>query len=33
MTQAINCGWSDQSTASLFRLQEKAAGIEVRCRR
>jgi len=30
MTQAINCGWSDQSTASLFRLQEKAAGIEVR---
>jgi 3-hydroxyisobutyrate dehydrogenase len=30
MIQAINRGWSDQSTASLFRLQEEAAGIEVR---
>ena len=33
MIQAINRGWSDQSTASLFRLQEEAAGIEVRCHR
>ena len=33
MIQAINRGWSDQSTASLFRLQEEAAGIEVRRRR
>jgi 3-hydroxyisobutyrate dehydrogenase-like beta-hydroxyacid dehydrogenase len=33
MIQAINRGWSDQSTASLFRLQEEAAGIEVRNRR
>jgi 3-hydroxyisobutyrate dehydrogenase-like beta-hydroxyacid dehydrogenase len=32
MIQAINRGWSDQSTASLFRLQEEAAGIEVRRR-
>lgn len=32
MIQAINRGWSDQSTASLFRLQEEAAGIEVRHR-
>jgi 3-hydroxyisobutyrate dehydrogenase-like beta-hydroxyacid dehydrogenase len=30
MIQAISRGWSDQSTASLFRLQEEAAGIEVR---
>ena len=30
MVQAIGRGWSDQSTASLFRLQEEAAGIEVR---
>jgi len=30
MVQAINRGWSEQSTASLFRLQEEAAGIEVR---
>ena len=30
MIEAINRGWSDQSTASLFRLQEEAAGIEVR---
>ena len=30
MVQAINRGWSDQSTASLFRLQEEAAGIAVR---
>jgi len=30
MIQAINRGWSDHSTASLFRLQEEAAGIEVR---
>jgi hypothetical protein len=33
MIQAINRGWSDQSTASLFRLQEESAGIEVRSRR
>jgi len=30
MVQAISRGWADQSTASLFRLQEEAAGIEVR---
>jgi len=30
MIEAINRGWSDQSTASLFRLQEEAAGIEAR---
>jgi 3-hydroxyisobutyrate dehydrogenase len=30
MVQAINRGWAEQSTASLFRLQEEAAGIEVR---
>jgi 3-hydroxyisobutyrate dehydrogenase len=29
MIHAINRGWSEQSTASLFRLQEEAAGIEV----
>ncbi|MGE5217733.1 MAG: NAD(P)-dependent oxidoreductase [Chloroflexota bacterium] len=33
MIQAINRGWSEQSTASLFRLQEEAAGIEVREKR
>jgi 3-hydroxyisobutyrate dehydrogenase len=33
MIHAINRGWSEQSTASLFRLQEEAAGIEVRQRR
>jgi 3-hydroxyisobutyrate dehydrogenase-like beta-hydroxyacid dehydrogenase len=33
MIQAINRGWSDQSTASLFRLQEEASGIEVRSHR
>jgi 3-hydroxyisobutyrate dehydrogenase len=33
MIQAINRGWSDQSTLSLFRLQEESAGIEVRTRR
>jgi 3-hydroxyisobutyrate dehydrogenase-like beta-hydroxyacid dehydrogenase len=33
MIQAINRGWSDQSTTSLFRLQEEAAGIEVKGRR
>jgi len=33
MIHAINRGWSDQSTASLFRLQEEAAGIEVRSHR
>jgi 3-hydroxyisobutyrate dehydrogenase-like beta-hydroxyacid dehydrogenase len=33
MIQAINRGWSDQSTACLFRLQEEAAGIKVRSRR
>ena len=32
MIQAISRGWSEQSTASLFRLQEEAAGIEVRKR-
>ena len=32
MVQAISRGWSEQSTASLFRLQEEAAGIEVRKR-
>jgi 3-hydroxyisobutyrate dehydrogenase len=30
MIQAMGRGWSEQSTASLFRLQEEAAGIEVR---
>ena len=30
MVQAVGRGWSDQSTASLFRLQEEAAGIKVR---
>ncbi len=30
MVQAIGRGWSEQSTASLFRLQEEAAGITVR---
>ena len=30
MIRAIGRGWSDQSTASLFRLQEEAAGIEIR---
>jgi hypothetical protein len=30
---AITRGWSDQSTASLFPLQEEAAGFEVRSRR
>jgi hypothetical protein len=29
MVQAVSRGWSAQSTASLFRLREKAAGIEV----
>jgi len=33
MIQAINRGWSNQSTASLFRLQEEAAGIQVRSHR
>lgn len=32
MVQAVGRGWSEQSTASLFRLQEEAAGIEVRKR-
>jgi len=32
MIQAVSRGWSHQSTASLFRLQEEAAGIEVRKR-
>jgi hypothetical protein len=32
MIQAINRGWSDESTASLLRLQEEAAGIGVRRR-
>jgi 3-hydroxyisobutyrate dehydrogenase len=30
MIHAMNRGWSEQSTASLFRLQEEAAGIKVR---
>jgi 3-hydroxyisobutyrate dehydrogenase-like beta-hydroxyacid dehydrogenase len=30
MVHAVGRGWSDQSTASLFRLQEEAAGIAVR---
>jgi 3-hydroxyisobutyrate dehydrogenase-like beta-hydroxyacid dehydrogenase len=30
MILAIGRGWSEQSTASLFRLQEEAAGMEVR---
>jgi 3-hydroxyisobutyrate dehydrogenase len=33
MIHAISRGWSEQSTASLFRLQEEAAGIEMRKRR
>ncbi len=32
MIHAISRGWSEQSTASLFRLQEEAAGIQVRKR-
>jgi len=32
MIHAMNRGWSEQSTASLFHLQEEAAGIEVRSR-
>jgi 3-hydroxyisobutyrate dehydrogenase len=32
MIHAINRGWSEQSTASLFRLQEEAAGVAVRKR-
>lgn len=32
MVHAVNRGWSEQSTASLFRLQEEAAGVEVRKR-
>lgn len=32
MVHAISRGWAEQSTASLFRLQEEAAGIEVRKR-
>jgi 3-hydroxyisobutyrate dehydrogenase len=30
MVHAVSRGWSEQGTASLFRLQEEAAGIEVR---
>jgi 3-hydroxyisobutyrate dehydrogenase len=33
MIHAISRGWSEQSTASLFRLQEEASGIEMRKRR
>jgi 3-hydroxyisobutyrate dehydrogenase len=33
MVQAINRGWSERGTASLFRLQEEAAGVEVRSKR
>jgi len=33
MVHAISRGWSEQSTASLFRLQEEAAGITVRKRK
>ena len=32
MIHALNRGWSEQSTLSLFRLQEEAAGVEVRKR-
>lgn len=32
MVHAIGRGWAEQSTASLFRLQEEAAGIKVRGR-
>lgn len=32
MIHAVNRGWSEQSTVSLLRLQEEAAGIEVRMR-
>ena len=32
MIHAINRGWGKESTASLFKLQEEAAGIEVRAR-
>jgi len=32
MIHAINRGWTEQSTASLFRLQEEAAAVEVRVR-
>jgi hypothetical protein len=32
MIQALNRGWSEQSTLSLFRLQEEAAGVQVRKR-
>jgi 3-hydroxyisobutyrate dehydrogenase len=32
MIQAIERGWYEQSTASLFRLQEEAAGVEVRAK-
>jgi len=30
MVQAVSRGWSEQSTAALFRLLDEAAGIEVR---
>jgi 3-hydroxyisobutyrate dehydrogenase len=33
MIEAINRGWSNQGTLSLFRLQEEAAQIEVRTRK
>lgn len=33
MVEAINRGWSAQSTASLFHLEEEAASTEVRARR
>jgi 3-hydroxyisobutyrate dehydrogenase len=33
MAHAISRGWSEQSTASLFRLQEEGAGITVRKRK
>lgn len=32
MIEALNRGWADQSTLSLFRLQEEAAGVAVRRR-
>jgi len=32
MIHAVSRGWSEQSTASLFRLQEEAAGVAVRKR-
>ena len=33
MVEAINRGWGNQSTTSLLRLQEEAAGVQVRKQR